>query len=802
MADVTGRFNFGCAGGNYLIQIAPQSSNTPQSNYYVSCGGSGGGGGGTGIPNSLSGFDSGGNYANVTIGTGLTLSGNVLSAPASGGNTTSTSLTTNYLPKANGANSIINSLVDEGVSNSLALTISDANGVYSPQYVATNTGSPDIFSTQTAPGPHPSSGKMYLWADSTDLRLHDENVSGVIGTTAVAGTCSTSNWHSGMSTAGIFACTQPQVGDVVGAAPTASPTFTGTLSAPSIVYTSRGAVSAPATPAQGSFYWSTDQNYGMAMELASGEAFPVTYACVGPLSSSACYSGSPAVSSGNVMFAIGPLTNAISWTTQDCFQVSGLPSTNSLSVLNGVDMAVSIKGATTPTSTITVTLAGTANSCQTGALTSPTTATATATTATAAHYAQVLNGNTTIFNRLLSSTVYSTAGGCPLFGSIKLCSGNSSSSDKVTIHDLTSGNDFVLLQRYTGDTSFTDAAQIGDTYGAVAPGGMWLGGSSTAGVLTLYTANGILSASNSNITLTAGLVSGAPKATFSGQTVAPVFNATTGFQINGGATNGHCLVGNGTNYVDNSCSVGSGTVTSSGYTSGTPLAAFSTSTNITPATSSNVIALFSGTCSSSTFLRGDGSCNTPGGGGFTPSSTVGVGGIWNTGAPLSLGLTASGTITPNNNTLFLLQLTSPFGFVLGHATIDVTTGGTSETFYACLYNLAGTSLLWSANATVNAVAVASASAAQYTAAAGSYLFGWGQTGTTAASWAGLPANEANLFAILNQNTCSTGCAGSGITRYATSSTSLATGPGCPSSVNGTLSASVSVNGEALVALEP
>jgi hypothetical protein len=82
---------------------------------------------------------------------------------------------------------------------------------------------------------------------------------------------------------------------------------------------------------------------------------------------------------------------------------------------------------------------------------------------------------------------------------------------------------------------------------------------------------------------------------------------------------------------------GSGTVTSSGYSSGTPLAAFSTATNITPATSSNVTALFSGTCSSSTFLRGDGSCNTPAGSGTVTSIA--------TTSPITGGtITTSGTI--------------------------------------------------------------------------------------------------------------------------------------------------------------
>lgn len=48
--------------------------------------------------------------------------------------------------------------------------------------------------------------------------------------------------------------------------------------------------------------------------------------------------------------------------------------------------------------------------------------------------------------------------------------------------------------------------------------------------------------------------------------VSPVINATTGFQVNGAATNNNCLVGNGTNFVSAACPTGSGTV--SGQASG------------------------------------------------------------------------------------------------------------------------------------------------------------------------------------------------------------------------------------------
>jgi hypothetical protein len=57
-------------------------------------------------------------------------------------------------------------------------------------------------------------------------------------------------------------------------------------------------------------------------------------------------------------------------------------------------------------------------------------------------------------------------------------------------------------------------------------------------------------------------------------TTAPVFNATIGFQIGGAAPTGHCLVGNGTDYVDSS-SCGSGGSTSF-QVNGTPLTSSST----------------------------------------------------------------------------------------------------------------------------------------------------------------------------------------------------------------------------------
>jgi len=71
----------------------------------------------------------------------------------------------------------------------------------------------------------------------------------------------------------------------------------------------------------------------------------------------------------------------------------------------------------------------------------------------------------------------------------------------------------------------------------------------------------VSSVSNSDSSLTISPTTGAVVAslalghanTFTATQGAPVFNAATGFQIGGTATNGNCLVGNGTDYVSGSC---------------------------------------------------------------------------------------------------------------------------------------------------------------------------------------------------------------------------------------------------------
>ena len=88
--------------------------------------------------------------------------------------------------------------------------------------------------------------------------------------------------------------------------------------------------------------------------------------------------------------------------------------------------------------------------------------------------------------------------------------------------------------------------------------------------------------------------------------------------------------------------VGTGTVTTTGSPANSQIAAFSGPSSITTATVANVLSLWNGTCSNTTFLRGDGSCQPVSGSvssvGITADSWLTV-----TGSPI----TSSGTIALN-----------------------------------------------------------------------------------------------------------------------------------------------------------
>lgn len=79
------------------------------------------------------------------------------------------------------------------------------NGVV---YLGLDHGTAVGLKAVTAPA-SPGAGILYIYEDSTDLRFHDKNASGTIGTTVVADTGASNNFLTAISTAGVISKTQP-----------------------------------------------------------------------------------------------------------------------------------------------------------------------------------------------------------------------------------------------------------------------------------------------------------------------------------------------------------------------------------------------------------------------------------------------------------------------------------------------------------------------------------------------------------------------------------------------------------------
>lgn len=71
-------------------------------------------------------------------------------------------------------------------------------------------------STNSAAAVSPSAGLVNVWTDSTDLRLHDKNSAGTIGTTVVADTGAANNFLTGISAAGVVSKAQPSFSNISG----------------------------------------------------------------------------------------------------------------------------------------------------------------------------------------------------------------------------------------------------------------------------------------------------------------------------------------------------------------------------------------------------------------------------------------------------------------------------------------------------------------------------------------------------------------------------------------------------------
>lgn len=364
-------------------------------------------------------------------------------------------LTANAVPKSTSSTTLGNSACSD---SGTLFNCTDSGGVQANSFAAVGTGTPDTWTQISTPIAPVVANQGYQWFDGTTNHVRDMSFSGGvghIGTSVEAYPGATHQFLTMLSTAGIFTSVQPVVADVSGAAPIDSPVFTTQVTLPFTSFSTRGTVTTGPPPAttNPALNFVSDPNYGLSVGLNGNETWPLV---------------GVQVTSTTAIFSLTTPINTISWLTADCFQVQSLPGTSNLSAFNGQDMAVTSRNGSTPTSTITVTLAGTANSCQTGAVTGtlPSVGTYTGLTATAEHYAAFLAGHTWVYNRLISSSQF-----CPNIGSIRLCDSSNSNSDKLYGYDPNTSTPLLMLSRWTGSGP-TVWTQLGDTNGSITPGGL------------------------------------------------------------------------------------------------------------------------------------------------------------------------------------------------------------------------------------------------------------------------------------------------------------------------------------------
>lgn len=122
------------------------------------------------------------------------------------------------LPVANGGTGTGSTLTGLVRGNASAMTAAELSGDVTTSgsnaatIVSITTGAAvagNLIATNTVAPSSPSSGKDTLFTDSTDLRFHDKNASGTIGTTVVADTGASNNFLTAISTAGVISKARP-----------------------------------------------------------------------------------------------------------------------------------------------------------------------------------------------------------------------------------------------------------------------------------------------------------------------------------------------------------------------------------------------------------------------------------------------------------------------------------------------------------------------------------------------------------------------------------------------------------------
>lgn len=104
-----------------------------------------------------------------------------------------------------------------------------------------------ILHTNIAAPSSPAAGKVSVYSDSTDLRFHDKNASGVIGTTVVADAGASNNFLTAISAAGVVSKAQPSVSNLSGFGTNVAAALGSTLNAASGLVGFSGALGTPSS---------------------------------------------------------------------------------------------------------------------------------------------------------------------------------------------------------------------------------------------------------------------------------------------------------------------------------------------------------------------------------------------------------------------------------------------------------------------------------------------------------------------------------------------------------------------------
>jgi hypothetical protein len=173
-------------------------------------------------------------------------------------------------------------------------------------------------------------------------------------------------------------------------------------------------------------------------------------------------------------------------------------------------------------------------------------------------------------------------------------------------------------------------------------------------------------------------------------------------------------------------------------------------------------------------------------------TTVGLGGVWSNGMPFGMPPNIGSTSTLVNGTMYIQQVNLMAEQTIGNATFNmVTCSSCAEVINACMYNSAGTTLLWSGiSATINGTGAFSATGTQATLTRGIYYFAYSASGGGASVIQGYTSGAATTDSILNKNGVREGTAANGIS-----------GGACPATL-GALTGTVTAPAHGAFGLEP